>query len=100
MNWTLIVSLLPALLAELAKAFPATGAPPSGTPAPPAVDPAATATILSAQSVFIKHTQEILNAAQAAGIVNFGTALTVDGVVGPKTTAAMQAVLTKFNIPA
>lgn len=87
MNWTAIVALLPAILAELAKTFPAAG-----------TDPVVTTTLLSAQSSFIKHTQEILNAAQTAGISTFGPVLTVDGIVGPKTTAAMQALLTKFGL--
>ncbi len=95
----ILISLLPAILAELAKTFPAAGAaPPSATTTPTL--PAATTTLLTAQVAFIKQAQEILNAAQAAGLVSFGAALTADGIVGAKTTAAMQALMTKFNIAA
>ncbi len=94
----ILISLLPAILAELAKTFPAAGA---ATPAAtPTTLPAATTTLLTAQVAFIKQAQEILNAAQAAGLVSFGAALTADGIVGAKTSAAMQALMTKFNITA
>ncbi len=91
----ILVSLLPAILAELAKTFPAAGVVPSTVSVP-----AATTTLLTAQVVFIKHAQEILNAGQAAGLVSFGSPLTADGIVGAKTAAAMQALMTKFNITA
>ncbi len=89
MNWSLVISLLPAILAELAKTFPSSGAIP---------EPAASTALLNAQSLFIKHAQEVMNATQSAGLVNFGPSLKADGVAGPKTTAAMQALLTKFGI--
>ncbi len=95
MNWSILISLIPALLAELAKASPTAGA--VVVPATP-TSPTPTATLLTAQSVFIKHAQEVLNAGQAAGLISFGSPLTVDGIVGAKTNAAMQALLTRFNI--
>ncbi len=91
MNWALVISLLPAILAELAKTFPSSGAIP---------EPAASVTLLGAQSVFIKHAQEVMNAVQNAGLVSFGASLKADGVAGPKTNAAMQALLNKFGIVA
>ncbi len=97
MNWTSIVALLPAILAELAKTFPSASSPAT---APVATDPTAMNTLLASQSVFIKHAQEILNAARATGLVSFDPPLTIDGVVGPKTNAAMQAIMTKYGVTA
>ncbi len=89
MNWTSLIALLPAILAELAKTFPTAGAIP---------EPTASATLMAAQSLFIKHAQEVMNATQNAGLVSFGASLKADGVAGPKTNAAMQALLTKFGV--
>ena len=70
----------------------------------PNLDPtlhAAAAALLAAES----HTgaaawiQAALNIAETAGAVSFGPALVVDGLWGPKSTAALEALQTKLGLP-
>ena len=86
MNWqTILSALLPIILSNLPSLFKTT--------------PPAAGSQSDTVTKFIELVQTALNAAQGAGYLNFGQPLVVDGHVGPKTLAAMQALMTKFGLP-
>ncbi len=93
--WTSILALLPTLVSAVGKMLntAAPAAPTTTAPTAPAM-----ATLLQTEEAFIKLAQEALNAVQQLGLVNFGSPLTVDGIAGPHTTAAIHALLAKFNV--
>lgn len=45
-----------------------------------------------------KWVQQALNAGEALGFVSFGAPLVVDGIIGPKTKAAIAALQTKLGV--
>ncbi len=97
MNWTSILALLPTLISAVGGMLKPTTAPLSGLSGGPATGEAMT-TLLQTEEAFIKLAQEALNAVQQLGLVSFGSPLTVDGIAGPHTTAAIHALLAKFNV--
>jgi len=92
MNWSNIIALLPTLISAVGGMI---------TTAAPAAQPAtsdAMARLLQTEVAFVKLVQEMLNAAQMIGLVSFGDPLKVDGIAGPLTMAAIQALLGKYGI--
>ena len=92
MNWSNILVLLPTLISAVG------GMLNTAAPASAPASNAAMTTLLQTEVAFIKLVQEALNAAQLLGIVTFGAPLKIDGIAGPLTTAAIQSLLTHFNI--
>ncbi len=91
MNWTTILSaLIPAAVAQLPSLF---------NTSHPAVTAVQTVTAQPAVDIaFVKLVQTALNEAQTLGFVSFGAPLTVDGIAGPLTNAAFNAILAKLNV--
>jgi hypothetical protein len=83
----MILSNLPTLASTLAGSHPAGSPPPTG--ASPQTD---------VQRNFIRVVQGALNAAQQAGLISFGAPLVVDGYAGPRSMAAVQAILSKLGV--
>ena len=95
MNWTTLIPLIPSILGMVGDMF--NTAAPAAAPA----TNAAVATLTSAERTLVKVVQEILNAAQAIGLIHFGDPLVVDGWAGVKTNAALavaEAALAKVGI--
>lgn len=58
-----------------------------------------TGSLAAANPDIVKFGQGVLNTLQAAGKISFGTPLVVDGIPGPKTFAAVQALQKALNLP-
>jgi len=92
MNWSNIIVLLPTIVSAIGQLIK-TAAPNAAGPTSDAM-----AQMLSFEVTLIKEVQQLLNGAQLIGIISFGDPLVIDGIAGPKTNAALQAALAKFNV--
>lgn len=60
---------------------------------------AAAAALIVAHPNSISYAQSALNILESTAYVNFGAPLVVDGIFGPKTMAAIEALQTKAGLP-
>lgn len=60
---------------------------------------AAAAALIHAHPNNTSYAQEALNLIQSTGYMKFGVPLVVDGLWGPKTMAAVEALQTKLGLP-